>query len=69
MPTCIAQIQFVTFLVAGGTGLVIINNIAQINSARGGDPKLKVISHSVCEAHGSKYDCKLYLPRESDRVW
>ena len=32
-------VQFVAFLVAGGAGLVIINNIAQISLARGGDDR------------------------------
>ena len=33
--------QWFTFCVGGGAGLVLINNIAQINTARDGDPKLK----------------------------
>lgn len=40
-------VQFSTFLVAGGTGLIIINNIAQINLARGGEPKLKDVFVSL----------------------
>eukprot|EP01052_Picozoa_sp_SAG31_P038861 SAG31_NODE_5272_length_2639_cov_1.823228_2_plen_214_part_00 len=34
-------LQFFSFCFAGGSGLVIINNIAQINLARGGSHKLK----------------------------
>ena len=40
-------LQFLTFLVAGGCGLVVINNIAQINIARGGDKNLKDVFVSL----------------------
>jgi len=46
--------QWFTFCVGGGAGLVLINNVAQINTARGGDPKLKdVIRTNVSGDPGS----------------
>jgi len=46
-------LQFVAFLIGGGSGLVVINNIAQMNLALGGAPRLKnvfvtIISVSNC---------------------